>query len=63
MYENNEGFDQPLWIALESIGHVVDLVYIPHDQKDFVKENILIGAKFSRGIIFLNDRGYPKLVE
>ena len=57
MYENNEDFDQPLWIPSESIGHIVDLVYIPRDLKDFVKQNILIGAKSAREIMFINDSG------
>lgn len=57
LYQNNEGFDQPLWIAPESIGHIVDLVYIPRDLKNFVKQNILIGAKSAREIMFINDSG------
>ena len=45
-------------VALENVGHIVDLCYVPSSEKTIVKQNILQGAVdkgSDAGIIFLND--------
>jgi hypothetical protein len=45
-------------VSAENVGHIVDLCYVPKNEKSIVKQNILKGARDTgsdSGIIFLND--------
>jgi hypothetical protein len=43
----------------ENVGHIVDLCYVPGNEKSIVRQNILQGARdkgSDAGTIFLNDK-------
>ena len=39
-----------------NVGHIVDLCYVPKNEKKIVKKNILKGAGSDTGIVFMNDK-------
>lgn len=46
-------------VSVENVGHIVDLCYVPNNEKAIVKQNLLKGARdmsSDAGIIFLNDK-------
>lgn len=45
--------------SAKNFGHLVDLCYVPIDEKLIVRENILKGARdqgSAEGIVFLNEK-------
>jgi hypothetical protein len=46
-------------VSPQNVGHIVDLCYVPNNEKTIVQQNILNGARDSgsyTGIIFINDK-------
>jgi hypothetical protein len=46
-------------VTSQNVGHIVDLCYVPKNEKAIVKKNVLSGAKdqgSDSGIIFVNDK-------
>jgi hypothetical protein len=46
-------------VSPQNVGHIVDLCYVPNNEKTIVQQNILNGARYQgsdTGIIFVNDK-------